>query len=412
MVNLYRGNKINFYRTGIKGAGLPWELGLSETHQVLTMNDLRSRVVVQADGQMRTGFDIAVAACLGADEFGFSTAPLIAMGCTMMRKCHLNTCPVGIATQDPELRKKFEGKPEHVVNFFHYIAEDVRGIMAKLGVRKFQDLIGRTDFLLAKPSDNPKAEMLVFDKILRSALEMRPGVSIHGGSVAQDFDLDKRLDNILIQKCTDVIEGKIPKINLEMKIHNEDRTVGATLSYHIAMKHNEAGMDDNKIMVKFDGSAGQSFGAFLAKGVSFTLEGDANDYVGKGLSGGKVVIYPPKNMSEGYKSEQNILVGNVCLYGATGGKAFFRGVAAERFCVRNSGATAVVEGVGDHGCEYMTGGRAIILGPVSTFSKIVMRKYISYSCFNCNVISISRFSPLIDWKKFRSWNVWWNRIHI
>ena len=379
MVNLYRGNKYNFYRTGIKGAGLPWELGLSETHQVLTMNDLRSRVVVQADGQMRTGFDIAVAACLGADEFGFSTAPLIAMGCTMMRKCHLNTCPVGIATQDPELRKKFEGKPEHVVNFFHYIAEDVRGIMAKLGVRKFQDLIGRTDFLLAKPSDNPKAEMLVFDKILRSALEMRPGVSIHGGSVAQDFDLDKRLDNILIQKCTDVIEGKIPKINLEMKIHNEDRTVGATLSYHIAMKHNEAGMDDNKIMVKFDGSAGQSFGAFLAKGVSFTLEGDANDYVGKGLSGGKVVIYPPKNMSEGYKSEQNILVGNVCLYGATGGKAFFRGVAAERFCVRNSGATAVVEGVGDHGCEYMTGGRAIILGPVSTFSKIVMRKYISYN---------------------------------
>ena len=412
MVRLYRGNKFNFYRTGIKGAGLPWELGLSETHQVLTMNDLRSRVVVQADGQMRTGFDIAVAACLGADEFGFSTAPLIAMGCTMMRKCHLNTCPVGIATQDPELRKKFEGKPEHVVNFFHYIAEDVRGIMAKLGVRKFQDLIGRTDFLLAKPSDNPKAEMLVFDKILRSALEMRPGVSIHGGSVAQDFDLDKRLDNILIQKCTDVIEGKIPKINLEMKIHNEDRTVGATLSYHIAMKHNEAGMDDNKIMVKFDGSAGQSFGAFLAKGVSFTLEGDANDYVGKGLSGGKVVIYPPKNMSEGYKSEQNILVGNVCLYGATGGKAFFRGVAAERFCVRNSGATAVVEGVGDHGCEYMTGGRAIILGPVRTFSKILMRKYISYSCFNCNVISNSRFSPLIDWKKFRCWNVWWNRIHI
>ena len=393
MVNLYRGNKINFYRTGIKGAGLPWELGLSETHQVLTMNDLRSRVVVQADGQMRTGFDIAVAACLGADEFGFSTAPLIAMGCTMMRKCHLNTCPVGIATQDPELRKKFEGKPEHVVNFFHYIAEDVRGIMAKLGVRKFQDLIGRTDFLLAKPSDNPKAEMLVFDKILRSALEMRPGVSIHGGSVAQDFDLDKRLDNILIQKCTDVIEGKIPKINLEMKIHNEDRTVGATLSYHIAMKHNEAGMDDNKIMVKFDGSAGQSFGAFLAKGVSFTLEGDANDYVGKGLSGGKVVIYPPKNMSEGYKSEQNILVGNVCLYGATGGKAFFRGVAAERFCVRNSGATAVVEGVGDHGCEYMTGGRAIILGPVSTVSKIFMREYISYK-----IISILMLCHFLDFR--------------
>ena len=329
------------------------------------MNNLRSRVVVQADGQMRTGFDIAVAACLGADEFGFSTAPLIAMGCTMMRKCHLNTCPVGIATQDPELRKKFEGKPEHVVNFFHYIAEEVRGIMAKLGIRKFQDLIGRTDFLRGNPTDNLKAEMLVFDKILRNALEMRPGVSINGGSIPQDFELHRRLDNDLIEKCKDVIEGKVPKINLDMNIHNEDRTVGATLSYHIAMKYNEAGMEDGKIMVNFKGSAGQSFGAFLAKGVSFTLEGDANDYVGKGLSGGNLVIYPPKNGNAGFKSEQNILTGNVCLYGATGGKAFFRGIAAERFCVRNSGATAVVEGVGDHGCEYMTGGRVIILGPVS-----------------------------------------------
>ena len=359
------------FRTGIKGAGLPWELGLSETHQVLTMNNLRSRVVVQADGQMRTGFDIAVAACLGADEFGFSTAPLIAMGCTMMRKCHLNTCPVGIATQDPELRKKFEGKPEHVVNFFHYIAEEVRTIMAKLGIRKFQDMIGRTDLLRSNPSNNLKAEMLVFDKILRNALEMRPGVSIHGGSIAQDFELQLRLDNELIQKCQDVIDGKVPNIRLNMNIKNEDRTVGATLSYHIAMKYNEAGMEDNKIMVNFNGSAGQSFGAFLTKGVSFTLEGDANDYVGKGLSGGRVVIYPPKNMSQGFKSEKNILVGNVCLYGATGGKAYFRGVAAERFCVRNSGATAVVEGVGDHGCEYMTGGRVIILGPVSFIYLII-----------------------------------------
>ena len=353
------------FRTGIKGAGLPWELGLSETHQVLTMNNLRSRVVVQADGQMRTGFDIAVAACLGADEFGFSTAPLIAMGCTMMRKCHLNTCPVGIATQDPELRKKFEGKPEHVVNFFHYIAEEVRGIMAKLGIRKFQDLIGRTDLLRGNPTNNLKAEMLVFDKILRNALEMRPGVSIHGGSIPQDFGLHRRLDNELIEKCKDVVEGTTSEINLDMNIRNEDRTVGATLSYHIAMKYNEAGMEDGKINVNFKGSAGQSFGAFLAKGVSFILEGDANDYVGKGLSGGRIVIYPPKNGNGQFKSEQNILTGNVCLYGATGGKAFFRGIAAERFCVRNSGAIAVVEGVGDHGCEYMTGGRTIILGPVS-----------------------------------------------
>jgi glutamate synthase (NADPH/NADH) len=322
--------------------------------------------VVQTDGQIRTGFDIVVAACLGADEFGFSTAPLIAMGCTMMRKCHLNTCPVGIATQDPELRKKFEGKPEHVVNFFHYLAEEVRGIMAKLGVRKLQDLIGRTDFLRANPSNNSKAEMLVFDKILRSAVEMRPGVSIHGGSIAQDFELEERLDNELIEKCRDVIDGKMSKINLDMNIRNEDRTVGATLSYHIAMKYNNSGMEENRINVNFKGSAGQSFGAFLAKGVSFTLEGDANDYVGKGLSGGRIVIYPPKNMSEGFKSEQNILVGNVCLYGATGGNAYFRGVAAERFCVRNSGATAVVEGVGDHGCEYMTGGHAVILGPIGS----------------------------------------------
>ena len=332
------------------------------------MNDLRSRVVVQADGQLRTGFDIAVAACLGADEFGFSTAPLIAMGCTMMRKCHLNTCPVGIATQDPELRKKFEGKPEHVINFFHYIAEEVRGIMAKLGIRKFQDMIGRTEFLRANPKNNLKADMLIFDKILRNALEMRPGVNICGGSIAQDFELDQRLDKELIHKCRDVIDGKMSEIKLDMDIKNENRTVGATLSYYIAMKYNEAGMTGSRIIVNFKGSAGQSFGAFLAKGIFFTLEGDANDYVGKGLSGGKIVIYPPTAMSKEFKSEENILVGNVCLYGATGGKAFFRGVAAERFCVRNSGATAVVEGVGDHGCEYMTGGLAIILGQVRVHS--------------------------------------------
>ena len=225
---------------------------MSETHQVLTMNDLRSRVVVQADGQMRTGFDIAVAACLGADEFGFSTAPLIAMGCTMMRKCHLNTCPVGIATQDPELRKKFEGKPEHVVNFFFMIAEDVRGIMAKLGIQKFQDMIGRTELLQACPSNsNGKADLLVFDKVLKNALELRPGVNIHGGSVPQNFELDRRLDKILIKKCQDVVDGKMQNISLQMNIKNVDRTVGATLSYHIAMKYNEVGMTDKKIDVKF-----------------------------------------------------------------------------------------------------------------------------------------------------------------
>ncbi|XP_074640004.1 uncharacterized protein LOC141898094 isoform X2 [Tubulanus polymorphus] len=349
--------------TGIKHAGLPWELGLSETHQVLVMNDLRSRVTVQTDGQIRTGKDVVMGALLGADEFGMSTAPLIVLGCTMMRKCHLNTCPVGIATQDPVLRKKFAGKPEYVVNYLFLVAEEVREIMAKLGFRTFQEMIGRTDKLkLSDKRDTKKSMLLNFEKMLKPAFRMRPDVNMVAGSVKQDFQLEKRLDYIVLEQAKDVIEGNSKQCSIEMDIKNEDRTFGATLSYYISKKYIELGLPDKSINIKLKGSAGQSFCAFMAKGVSVELEGDANDYVGKGLSGGEIAIYPPKDMPEDFYSEDNIIVGNVVLYGATSGKAFFRGQAAERFCVRNSGAIAVSEGCGDHGCEYMTGGRTVILG--------------------------------------------------
>ncbi|RZF40660.1 hypothetical protein LSTR_LSTR012761 [Laodelphax striatellus] len=307
------------------------------------------------------GFDVVVAALLGADEFGMSTAPLIVMGCTMMRKCHLNVCPVGIATQDPVLREKFAGKPEHVINYLFMLAEEVREHMASLGISKFQDLVGRTDLL--RPAENVKnfkAKTLNLSPILRNALHMRPGVNIVGGSERQDFQLEKRLDNQLIAAATPVINGEQKSINVEFTINNECRAFGSTLSYAISMKYGDNGLPEHSINVALKGSAGQSFCAFLARGVHVTLEGDANDYVGKGLSGGEVVIYPPK--SSPFQSDGNVIVGNVCLYGATSGKAFFRGIAAERFSVRNSGAVAVVEGVGDHGCEYMTGGCAVILG--------------------------------------------------
>ncbi|XP_022241836.1 putative glutamate synthase [NADPH] [Limulus polyphemus] len=350
--------------TGIKGAGVPWELGIAETHQTLVQSDLRSRVVLQVDGQIRTGFDVIIGAILGADEFGFSTAPLIVLGCTMMRKCHLNTCPVGIATQDPELRKKFQGKPEHLINYLFLLAEEVREHMARMGVRRLQDLIGRTDLLTRyNNTKNPKAALLDFSPILLNAMSLRPGVSIIGGSIRQDFDLEKRLDNLLLRQAAEVLEGKAKDITIHMDISNEDRGFATTLSYHVAKKFGNEGLPPGSINVRLQGSAGQSFCAFLSRGISVELEGDANDYVGKGLSGGEIIVYPPKGMPRHFKSEENILVGNVCLYGATAGKAFFRGIAAERFCVRNSGATAVVEGVGDHGCEYMTGGRVVILGP-------------------------------------------------
>ena len=343
---------------------MPWELGLAETHQTLVANDLRSRVVLQCDGQIRTAFDVITSAMFGADEFGFSTAPLIVIGCIMMRKCHLNTCPVGVATQDPELRKKFEGKPDYLVNYLFLLAEEIREEMARLGLRNFQDLIGRTDLLRFKPDEkNPKAGLLDFSMILCNALSLRPNTNIVGGSLPQDFNLETRLENRIIDAAKHILNGTSnDPIQIKLNITNQDRTFGATLSYHIAMKYGEAGLPHDLIKIFLKGSAGQSFCAFLAKGIVVELEGDSNDYVGKGLSGGEVIIYPPKDLPEDFKSQDNILVGNVCLYGATSGRAFFRGIAAERFCVRNSGAIAVVEGVGDHGCEYMTGGTTLILG--------------------------------------------------
>ncbi|KAF0453232.1 glutamate synthase [Gigaspora margarita] len=345
--------------TSIKYAGLPWELGLAETHQTLVLNDLRGRVIVQTDGQIRTGRDVAIACLLGAEEWGFATTPLIALGCIMMRKCHLNTCPVGIATQDPELRKKFDGQPENVVNFFYYVAEECRQIMAQLGFRKINDMVGRTDKLKVNESlRNAKTANLDLTPILTPAFTLRPGVATHN-VLKQDHKLYIRLDNKLIDESEPALKKK-QKVDIICDILNTDRALGTTLSNHISKTHGELGLPDGTVHVRIKGSAGQSFGAFLASGVTLELEGDANDYVGKGLSGGRIIVYPPKVST--FKSEENIIVGNVCLYGATSGHAFFRGIAAERFCVRNSGAIAVVEGVGDHGCEYMTGGRVVVLG--------------------------------------------------
>ncbi|MCA9119617.1 MAG: glutamate synthase large subunit [Planctomycetaceae bacterium] len=347
--------------TSIKHAGLPWELGIAETHQTLVMNDLRSRVVLQTDGGMKTGRDVVIGLLLGAEEIGFSTAPLITLGCIMMRKCHLNTCPVGIATQDPILRKKFKGKPEHVVNYLFMVAEDARRIMAQLGFRTVNEMVGRADVLdITSAVDHWKADGIDLTPILTPAKKPREDVETRQ-TIKQDHGLQFALDNThLLKLCAPAID-KGEKVRQELEIINTNRTVGTILSHTVVKKWGEDGLPDDTIHLKFNGSAGQSFGAWLARGITLELEGDANDYVGKGLSGGRVVIYPPKE--SGFAPEDNILVGNVCLYGATGGRAFFRGRAAERFCVRNSGAWAVVEGVGDHGCEYMTGGRAIILGP-------------------------------------------------
>ncbi|MFA9471180.1 MAG: glutamate synthase large subunit [Deltaproteobacteria bacterium] len=345
--------------TSIKHAGLPWELGISETHQTLVMNDLRSRVVLQTDGQMKTGRDVVIGALLGAEEIGLSTAPLIAMGCIMMRKCHLNTCPVGIATQDPDLRKKFKGKPEHVMNYLFMVAEEAREIMASLGFRTFREMVGRVDMLdTADAIVHWKAQGIDLKPILTPAKKKNAVTEVYC-TKPQDHGLDKALDNRLIELAQPAItDGK--QVRGELKIKNTNRTVGTMLSHEIAKVWGEDLLPDETVRFKFEGSAGQSFGAWLAKGVTLELEGDANDYVGKGLSGGKIIVYPSKKAT--FVPAENVIIGNVVLYGAVEGKAFFRGRAAERFCVRNSGAWAVIEGVGDHACEYMTGGRALILG--------------------------------------------------
>ncbi|TWT74426.1 Ferredoxin-dependent glutamate synthase 1 [Posidoniimonas polymericola] len=346
--------------TSIKHAGLPWELGIAETHQTLVLNDLRSRVVLQTDGGLKTGRDVVIAAFLGAEEFGFSTAPLITLGCIMMRKCHLNTCPVGIATQDPDLRAKFRGKPEHVVNYLFMVAEEARELMAELGFRTIEEMVGRVDMLdVSKAIRHWKSDGLDLSKLLAPAKPARPDAPMYC-TMEQDHGLDQSLDiTRLLDLAKPAIEDAKP-VRETVKIVNTNRTVGTILSNEIAKKWGEEGLPDDTIHFKFEGHAGQSLGAFLAHGVTLELEGDANDYVGKGLSGGRVIVYPPKQ--SGFKAEEQIIVGNVCLYGATRGEAFLRGRAAERFCVRNSGARAVIEGVGDHGCEYMTGGRVVILG--------------------------------------------------
>jgi len=344
--------------TSILHAGSPWEIGLAETHQTLVMNGLRGRISVQVDGGMRTGRDIVIGALLGADEFGCATAALISAGCIMMRKCHLNTCPVGVATQDPELRKLFTGQPEHVINFFTFIANDVRRLMAKLGFRTFDEMIGRRDRLETRPAiDHWKARGLDLSGILHPVVPA-PGVAVYNCET-QDHGLDKALDHQLIEGGQAAIDDNTP-VQLDVSIANTNRSVGAMLSGVIAKKHGHAGLPEDTLKVRFTGNAGQSFGAFLSHGVTFELQGDANDYVGKGMSGGRVIIYP-QDVSP-ITPEDNIIVGNTVLYGAISGECYFRGVAGERFAVRNSGVSAVVEGVGDHGCEYMTGGVVVVLG--------------------------------------------------
>ncbi|MEX0725409.1 MAG: glutamate synthase large subunit, partial [Planctomycetaceae bacterium] len=346
--------------TSIKHAGLPWELGIAETHQTLVMNDLRSRVRLQTDGQLKTGRDVVIACLLGAEEFGFATAPLIALGCIMMRKCHLNTCPVGVATQDPELRKKFTGKPEHVINYLFLVAEEVREIMASLGFRTINEMVGRSDRLELNPKlDHWKAKSLDLTPLLTPAAKPHDGVVTYCNGT-QDHGLDIVLDRILIEQCQPAIRHRKP-VHLDIKVRNTDRALGTMLSHEVSKSQGAMGLSEETIHINCRGSAGQSFGAWLTHGITLELDGDANDYVGKGLSGGRIIIAPPANSS--FIPEENIIVGNVVLYGAIAGDAYFRGRAAERFCVRNSGARAVIEGVGDHGCEYMTGGRVVVLGP-------------------------------------------------
>ena len=360
LISGYDGGTGASPQTGIKHAGIPWELGLAETHQTLVLNNLRSRIIVETDGQLKTGRDVIVAALLGAEEFGFATAPLVAMGCIMMRVCHLNTCPVGVATQNPELRKRFMGEPEHVVHFMRMIAEEVRELMAQLGFRQINRMIGRVDRLEVKKAiDHWKAKGLDFSNILA-----QPEVPSSVGrfcQIPQDHGLEKALDNtVLLKLCEGAIERK-EKVIAALPIRNVNRVVGTIVGSEITRRWGVEGLPEDTVEIHFTGSAGQSFGAFMPKGMTFMLEGDANDYVGKGLSGGKIIVYPPADST--FVPEENIIVGNVALYGATGGEAYICGMAGERFGVRNSGVTAVVESVGDHGCEYMTGGRVVVLGP-------------------------------------------------
>jgi glutamate synthase (NADPH/NADH) large chain len=344
----------------LKHSGVPWELGLAETQQTLMRNRLRDRIVVQVDGQLKTGRDVLIAALLGAEEYGFATAPLVVSGCVMMRVCHLDTCPVGIATQNPELRKRFTGRPEFVVNFFEYIAEEVRELLAALGFRSLDEVIGHPELIdLTGALGHWKAHGLDLTPIL-AVPEAAPEAARHCVT-AQDHGLDRVLDRTLIEACRPALDDAVP-VQIAMPIRNGNRTVGTLLGAEVTRRYGAAGLPDNTVDISFTGSAGQSFGAFVPRGITLRLEGDANDYLGKGLSGGRLVVRPSAAGPANFVAEEQIIAGNVILYGATGGEAFIRGVVGERFAVRNSGAVAVVEGVGDHGCEYMTGGRVVVLG--------------------------------------------------
>ena len=351
LISGYDGGTGAAPRTSIHNAGLPWELGLAETHQTLIMNDLRSKVRLETDGKLMTGRDVAIAAMLGAEEFGFATAPLVTMGCVMMRVCNLDTCPVGVATQNPELRKRFKGKPEYVINFMHFVAQELREYMAKLGVRTVDELVGRSDLLKVKEHAAGKwADKIDLSAIINNPyLDTDKGMKFDSAQV-YDFELEKTLDmQVLMKEFKSALHNKKKK-KIEINVKNTDRSLGTIFGSEITKRYQDT-LEDDTFVVKCNGSGGQSFGAFIPKGLTLNLSGDSNDYFGKGLSGGKLTLAPPKNVK--FKPHENIIVGNVALYGATSGKAFINGVAGERFCVRNSGALAVVEGVGDHGCEYM-----------------------------------------------------------
>ena len=385
--------------TSIKHAGIPWELGLAETHQVLVMNNLRSRIAVEVDGQLKTGRDVVVGALLGAEEFGFATAPLVVLGCIMMRACHLNTCPVGVATQDPELRKRFSGDPAHVANFMRFIAQEVREYMALLGYRTIDEMVGRSERLeMRRAVDHWKARNLDFTRIL-----FKPTVPKNYGrtcQIPQDHGLDEALDaTTLLELARPALEARKP-VQATLPIRNTNRVVGTMLGSEVTRRHGPQGLPEDTIQLHFQGSAGQSFGAFIPRGLTLVLEGDANDYLGKGLSGGKLIVFPPRGAA--FVAEENVLVGNVALYGATGGEVYLRGIAGERFAVRNSGASAVVEGVGDHGCEYMTGGRVVVLGPIGRNFAAGMSGGIAYvldqggalaKVYNPELVTLS---PLVD----------------
>ena len=358
LISGHDGGTGNSPESSIKYAGLPWELGIAETQQVLVANDLRGRISVQADGQLKTGRDAAIAALLGAEEFGYATAALVVSGCIMLRKCHLGTCSVGIATQDPELRKMFAGKPEYVINYFTFVAEEMREIMAELGFHTVNEMVGRADMLDSREAvDHWKAKGLDLSRLLYRDPKSDE-VAVYCCE-DQDHGLDTALDHQLIALSQPALEHQEP-VTIDLPIRNSDRTVGAMLSGKIAKRYGEDGLPAGSIKIRFTGSAGQSFGAFLAKGIDIHLEGDTNDYVGKGISGGRIVVCPPSDAT--FVAEDNIIVGNTAMYGATGGEVYIRGRAGERFCVRNSGVRAVIEGVGDHGCEYMTGGAVAVLG--------------------------------------------------